>query len=388
MQIELVKAPLDLAPFAADWEQLFRARPHEPSLSLEWTKALLVNHLNPADEPSLVVFRHNGSICALLPMVQDTSYLAGLPLSSLRALSECSNTHSDLLCRQLNEDFVTELLEVCGTRTAGWDVMRFTRIVEDSDLDRALSGALSVVKCRNHIRLEPPSFFLTLPESYDTYLNARSSKFRNYLRRMEKGLQPLGRVRFRRTDSPEELLSDYENLLSVERASWKHNHGTAISAVPHQEAFYGEMAKGALEAGRLHLTFLDLDNKPVAYNFGLVAHGRYYYLKTSFHEAFRRNGVATVSRAWLIRMLIEQGIREFDFPGEPYQWENQWTDELRWHRSITIFNDTGMGRIYHSLTRVRDRYFHRQATARTVTYHKAKYLQPNRGGSKWPKWKY
>lgn len=379
MQVELLRAPLDLKPFEADWERLFRARPHEPSVSFEWTRALLDHHLDPGDEPGLLVFRRNGDVCALVPLVREPGRLVGLPLTTLRALPERSNTHSDLLCEQMDEDLIVSLLDACRTHAPGWDVMRFTRVVEGSDLDRALSGALSQCAGRNRFRLEPPSFFLTLPDRYETYLNARSGKFRNYLRRMEKGLQALGSVRFRRTGSSEALVADYEALLNVERESWKHGHGTAISAVDHQQAFYGAMAAGALDAGRLHLTFLELDGVPVAYNLGLLAHGRYFYLKTSFREACRRSGVATIARARLIRMLIEQGIREFDFPGEPYEWEAQWTNELRWHRSVVISNDTTAGRLYHAIRLVRDRI--RPPTAeRAVSYHDPKALRPPRDG--------
>jgi len=141
----------------------------------------------------------------------------------------------------------------------------------------------------------------------------------------------------------------------VEKVSWKHKHGTAISAVAHQRGFYHDMARGALDAGRLHLTFLQLDHLPVSYNLGLVSHGQYHYLKTSFHEAYRSRGVATISRAHLIRILIDEGIKEFDFPGEPYKWEAQWTDKLRWHRSVLVYNKTVMGRVYRTLTSLRDR---------------------------------
>lgn len=26
-----------------------------------------------------------------------------------------------------------------------------------------------------------------------------------------------------------------------------------------------------------------------------------------------------------------------DFPAEPYEWERQWTDQVRWHKVISIY---------------------------------------------------
>ena len=155
----------------------------------------------------------------------------------------------------------------------------------------------------------------------------------------------------------------------------KHKHGTAISAIPHQIAFYRELIGGAYKAGRLHLTFLVLNDKPVAYNLGVVSNGCYYYLKTSFNEAYRHLGVASVCRARLIRMLIDEGLENFDFPGEPYEWEKQWTRNLRWHRSFTIYNKTSMGYLIRMITYV-THFLRRSSINREVVYHDPNTIKP------------
>ena len=374
IHIELLSTPASLSGFQADWERLFKARPHEPSTSFEWTQALRENHLKGDDEFFLLVGRQDQRVCTLVPLVRERLRLGGLPLTSLRVISEMYNTHSDFLCDKLDEGMMAALLESFRTEARPWDVMRFTRVLEGSVLDRALAGALPRSGLISRSRLEPPSFFLALPNTFDEYLRTRSGKFRNYLRRMEKGFQASGKVRLIKIVAPGAFAQAYEDLLSLEKASWKHEHGTAISAVAHQRGFYHDMARGALDAGRLHLTFLQLDQLPVAYNLGLISHGQYHYLKTSFHEAYRRHGVATISRARLIRMLIDEGIKEFDFPGEPYEWEAQWTDKVRWHRSVVVYNKTVMGRIYRTLTGIRDR-VRRKLPERTVAYCDPKALR-------------
>lgn len=354
MEVELLHPPLAMADLHAEWEQLFRARRHEPSTSFEWTSALFAHHIGPGDEPMLLVLRDGGQIRALLPLVRETHRFLGFPLVGMCALAEGSGTHSDLLCQQLDDGMIESAIMNCHAIAPAWDYMRFSRVLEGSELDHALVGAMPRLGLLTHVKLEQPSFFLRLPDRFDEYLRARSGKFRNHLRRMEKKLNARGRVRFWKLETPGGFHEAYDALLSVELASWKHEHGTAISVIDHQRRFYRELAKGALMADRLHLTVLELDGKPVAYNLGIVSGQRYFYLKTSFHEAFRQDGVATVSRARLLRMLIDEGVKDFDFPGEPYEWERQWTTELRWHRSVLICNRTAMGRLYHSMISLRD----------------------------------
>jgi hypothetical protein len=71
--------------------------------------------------------------------------------------------------------------------------------------------------------------------------------------------------------------------------------------------------------------------------------GRYSYLKTSYDERHRALGPATFLRARLIESLMDDRLREFDFPGEPYEWERQWTTTYHWHKTVTIYNRTPKG---------------------------------------------
>jgi CelD/BcsL family acetyltransferase involved in cellulose biosynthesis len=205
------------------------------------------------------------------------------------------------------------------------------------------------------LRREAPSFILPLPTTYDAWLAARSGKFRNHLRRMEKKLAATGAIRTAAVGPDDDLDAAFASLLAIEAQSWKHAHGTAISAVKRQARFYRDMAGAMRDRGRLHLTFLLRDDVPIAYNLGLVRRGQYAYLKTSFVESLKALGPATVLRARLIAALIDEGVETLDFPAEPYDWEAQWTSEYRPHHSLTLFNRTLRGRGLAWLQRLRDR---------------------------------
>ena len=55
-----------------------------------------------------------------------------------------------------------------------------------------------------------------------------------------------------------------------------------------------------------------------------------------------------------IRTLIDEGMRVLDFPAEPYKWEEQWTDQKRWHTSILLFNRTPLALLYRAAIGLRD----------------------------------
>lgn len=346
--------PASLDPYRELWSEVFRVRPHQPSVSFEWTRALFHNHLGKNDRLVLVVLRDRERIQGIVPLVAESSRLFGLPMVTLAPLSERYNTHGDLLLSAASENLVGALLDALFSFPYPWDMFRMSRLIEGSPLTACLEDQLRRGQTSFRSRSETPSFVLPLPGSYDKYLARRSGKFRNFVRRAEKRLARLGRIEFLQTGVHLDLDAAYTALIDIETRSWKHEHGTAISAIGRQRNFYQELCRGMFESGRLHLTFLTLDGAPIAYNLGLVFDDTYYYLKTSFDEAFRAHSPATVVRSRLLALLIESGISTFDFPGEPYEWEAQWTRDLQWHRSLLVFNRTMRGQFYGMLRRLRD----------------------------------
>lgn len=323
----------------AAWEDLYAAGPHEPSTSLEWSRALLQSHITTEDRVFTVVVREGGRIVAIAPVVVRRERLLGpFEVATLTPLSEKYRTHSDVLGECHRPEVINALFSAFAALPCAWDFFRVGRVPESSRLADGLRGFLDSAGMKGRVRREYPSFQIRLTGSYESFLAARSSKFRNYLRRKQRQLEALGKVEIRRVGHGLDLGKAFQDLLAVDERSWKHAHGTAITAVPRQQVFYRSIAEESHRRGRLHLTLMYLDGRPIAFNLGLLQGDRYYYLKTSYDETLRQAGVATVFRARLVESLIGDGMGWLDFPGEPYQWEEQWTDDFRWQESFLVFN--------------------------------------------------
>ncbi|HEU4797625.1 MAG TPA: GNAT family N-acetyltransferase, partial [bacterium] len=213
-------------------------------------------------------------------------------------------------------------------------------------------------------RFRKAAYWMPLPPSYADYLAARSSKFRNYARRAEKKLRACGSLEVVEVTCPEAFPNGFAALLEIERDSWKHTHGTAISAQPQQAAFYRAWGEEMAAGGTLHLQLLLLEGRPIAHNLGCIHRGTYYYLKTSYSAEYRPQSPATFLRLHLIERLISRRLRSIDFCGTPYEWEQQWTSEHRWHHVLSIYADTWRGRVLARL----DRWTHYSATGDTVVH--------------------
>ena len=356
------------ARFAETWADLDAIGLCEPNTSLEWTHALLSTHVKGSDVVFVVVLRSAGQVVGIVPGIIRREYVAGtLAINAMYPLCDLTTFHSDILRTSDQAGLVAAFMGAMVALPRRWDILRFGRLLESGSIALQFANYLAGSGVAYRIRREQPSYFLGLGETYEQFLKGRSAKFRNHLRRKSRQLAAAGRLQVLRAGLNLGVEQAYRHLLTIEERSWKHAHGTAISAAPHQREFYRLLCDGSSDRGRLHLMLMYLDDTPIAYNLGITAADRYSYLKTSFDEGLRRFSPATVLRARLVEALIAEGVRSLDFPAEPYQWEEQWADTLRWHVSVLVFNRTPRALLYRILVRMRD-VWRRSPDGRVVEY--------------------
>ena len=337
------------------WAELDALGLCEPSTSLAWTRALLATHVAESDTTFAVVLRDGGQTVSIVPAVIRTERVMRLlDVETLYLLCDLTTAHSDILRVSDRPDIVPAVMDALTGLPGRWDMLRIARLIESSPIALQVTTHLARATLPHRVRREQPSFYLELEQTYERFLAGRSAKFRNYLRRKTRQIEAEGKLRILRAGPDLDVGRAFGHLLSIEERSWKHAHGTAISAIPHQQKFYRLLCEGAHRAGRLHLMLMYLNDVPIAFNLGVTAAVRYSYLKTSFDEAYRRLSPATVLRARLVETLIDEGVRCLDFPAEPYQWEQQWADTVRWHTSLVVFNRTPRGALCRSLVTSRD----------------------------------
>jgi CelD/BcsL family acetyltransferase involved in cellulose biosynthesis len=335
-----------LNQFKEDWDRLIDHGNIQPSASFEWTAALMESHVQTSDDIASIILKRRGAVVGIVPLVLRPMKQLGQTFIRAFPVSELSNTHSDLLIEEVSAPVLTAFVDALYSLDLRWDVFNMTRLLGEQPLGELWCGILRQRRKTFEFTEEQPSFFLTLDRTFEGYLQRRSGSFRNALKRTERKLMSHGRLEIRNQSDFPGIGEAYQALLSIEQRSWKQAHGTSIAAVSRQTVFYRHLCERAFQRNWLHLGFLYLDDRPVAYNLGLILKDTYFYLKTSYDYAERPLSPSTFLRAKLVEELIGRGVKQFDFPAEPYEWERQWTDEMRWHRSLTLFAPSVKGFAY------------------------------------------
>jgi CelD/BcsL family acetyltransferase involved in cellulose biosynthesis len=172
--------------------------------------------------------------------------------------------------------------------------------------------------------------------SWDDYLASRSRQFRSQLGRKMRSLRKEHDVRFRRTQSSDEVAADLATLFRLHDARWAERSERSALADPAIRAFHFEFARAALERGWLRLTVLEVDEVPVAALYGWLIGGRWSYYQAGFEPAWSRHSPGFLLLAETIREAIEEGASEYDMLRGDEAFKRRFATSSRAVRSILL----------------------------------------------------
>jgi CelD/BcsL family acetyltransferase involved in cellulose biosynthesis len=177
-------------------------------------------------------------------------------------------------------------------------------------------------------------------------LKHTKSKFRYSVRRRQRKLEEEGELRLSSTTDADQ--TELERFYQLERAGWKGEEGTAIACAAETRKFYDGVARSASRFGYLSLYRLDCGERTVAMHYGLTHGGRYFLLKPAYDEQFSHGAPGHVITSEVLRELLAQGAKEFDFLMPQMEWKLEWATAARPHAFCYIFARGFVGWALHT----------------------------------------
>ena len=156
-------------------------------------------------------------------------------------------------------------------------------------------------------------YHMNLPETYEAYEQTLSKSTRKDFRRSRRKLLEQSGGVIRHCGSSGTLPEFLHQLIELNARRWR---GEARKGVferkPREAAFYRAFTPVALERGWLRLAQLDVEGEPVASEIGYV-YGDTYFAMQAGLDLEGPPGSGKVLLNDMLRTVIEQGVRQFDF---------------------------------------------------------------------------
>ncbi|MFH7044194.1 GNAT family N-acetyltransferase [Paucibacter sp. JuS9] len=327
IDVEVLTQDSDLRALRDDWNVLVREAPdtligQDATCTHEWFEALRTA-FPEALQGCVITARRYGRLIGLLPVHAGTPSRLG-PTVTLTTVLYCGRVAP--LMSEPDPAIWAALLKGVDKAFPGWISMR----MNFESRCPATTVALEESRRRGHAvqqaqHCESPFFplFATAEEFKDGVSKSVLQMLRTARNKFAKLGPPIEFREYLRPDQATELL---DLVLQVERHSWKHEAGTAITAQPRQEAFYRTLFPHALEAGLLYAAALWQDGKPIAHIFGTVRDQVFCCLKHSHAADFDKLSPSYLLNEWVFGRLRDSGVLTFDFMGRSDPHKLRWSN--------------------------------------------------------------
>lgn len=270
----------------------------------------------------------DGTLAALFPMRLERRF-HGLPLASLRSWRH----RNMLICVPL-------IRPKTAARCVGALLQTGLAPVIEFDWTPAggfFYGALAEAAAEG-------GFPWTVVDAYARALLVRerdprgrfNSNMKNNLRRNEARLAAAGKVSAVRLAAGDAAQAGawLESFMSLEASGWKGRAGTALACREDDRRFASEVFPEALRRGRLLVTGLDLDGRPLARHVMFTAGEGAFTFKIAYDEAYEKCSPGLVAEVDNVRQFVENpGPRWLDSNTAP---ENEKSYSRVWRDRRTV----------------------------------------------------
>jgi CelD/BcsL family acetyltransferase involved in cellulose biosynthesis len=313
--MEIIETHDSFERIAQDWEDLAERTGAPPFLRPGWMQAWWGAFGSGSLE--VVAVRRDGRIVGVVPLRRRG-----------RVLESATNWHTPEFGAVAEDEQAVKALMVAvfgrrPRRASLWFLNPDNGEVRASRQAAAAAGYRSTFH-----RLERPPY-VSIDASWSEFEKSVSTKVRSDLRRRWRLLEKEGSRVMEVADGRENLDILLQEGFRIEGSGWKDRAGTAVASQPDTLHFYTEVARWLAERGWLRLSFLRIDGRPIAFQYGIEQGGVHYLLKGGYDPAYKRFSPAKLLIHASLERAFSQGLTRFDFGGSEEIFKLVWTNGHR-----------------------------------------------------------
>ena len=286
------------------WADVLAAWPAATVFDLpQWQKAWW-DHFGGGHDLCLASVRsEDGAIEMIAPMVARAgrvSFLGGTDLVD----------YHDFICPEGPSEACLDAILHDITNSGSCSSIVLESLPEGSPTIERFQRAAEAAGWRVEVEQEDVAPRLTLPATWDEYVEGLGKKDRHELRRKLRRLEGAGDVRHVELRSREDVESAADDFFRLHRMSMPEKTEFMTA---DRERFFRDVSARLADAGVTRLCFMELNGERVATSLSFVVGGVRYLYNSGYNPEHRNLAVGLLNHALAIRASIEQGLRVFDF---------------------------------------------------------------------------
>lgn len=319
------------------WNELLAASASRTVfLTREWLQAWWDVYGDAGELMLLVCLEDGGSVVGVAPLFRTRRRVGpGWSVRVLRFLGDdAGDSNLDLIVREgLEVAAVRALADYLEAARSEWDLLELNHVPAESAVASVLARELAARSWRGVAR-EAPRRVIGLSETWEGHVRRLSKKMRRAATYQVRHLERLHYVRLCRCGTAAELSRFLEEFFRLHTERWQRRGEAGNFSLPLRRRFYAEAARRLQVSGWLDLWLLHVDGRPVAAEFGCRYGDTYSLLDGGFDPEYEKLSVGVVLTALVLRRLIAEGVRWYDFQEGDESYKARWGAGRRAYRYL------------------------------------------------------
>ncbi len=267
-------------------------------------------------------------VVGIAPWYAERTRARGIVLRAMGDGEVCSD-HVSVLCQENDACAVGTALASHLCHSDEWDRLVLSDVDEgDAVLDH-LVRELSVRDCATRVRPAGNCWAIDLPNTWDVFLSMQSKSHRKHLRRACDRVVDTDRVRWHLVETDIDFDTAWPIFVELHQRRRISLGEPGCFASQAFAAFHREAALQLLNEDRLRLSWMELDNEPIAAEYQVAGDRVTYAYQGGIDPGRLSDAPGRLSLIASIRHAIAEGQQTFDFMRGDESYKSHWRAQPR-----------------------------------------------------------
>ena len=339
MKTAEIRSEADFEQLRTGWDQLMR-QAERPTIFLtwEWMSAWWSAYGTSGELWILTFSDDNDVLRGIAPLRSQRirKYGQSVPAFSFVGDGSYDSDYLDFIAAAGYEKQVIEAFCArCAQEVDAGAVLLLNEVPELSP-NYALLKRLAGARGLSWKETDVPCATVRLPGDWDAYLRMLQPRFRTKVRSVLRNLESRPEAQFRFCDAEVQLERILPALFDLHTRRWAGEGKPGVFGWEAKRDFYFRLSRVLLERDWLRLSWLEWNGQVLACQYGFVYGGTYFQLQEGYEPASEHWNVGVGLRAWSIRELLKEGLREYDFLGGVGKHKTTWGAEVKHSKRVVM----------------------------------------------------
>jgi CelD/BcsL family acetyltransferase involved in cellulose biosynthesis len=286
----------------------------------------------------VVVMYENDRLVAAIPLMIVPMRIKGFRQRVLQFMENGITPRSSFIIPGISVEKLKVLLDEILRRATSWDLAILNNIAHDDPGYRCAKDSFDRYGVRYLESPQRVSPYIQLSAGWEAVRAGFGKRLKRNLSNMTNRLSREGEFSLVTFSDASDLPRALSICEEISRRSWKGEIGKDISGTANRAKFYRLITAAATDHGWATIWFLKLNDKFIAFEYGLAVDDHLLLLAIDYDLEFRQFSPGTVLRSLVLEQLIKRGMTTYDFAGTVYDYKLYWTKQLRLHSQFWVFH--------------------------------------------------